>query len=498
MENNKDIRKKDTAKSTAKKKTSSHTKSGKKKSGKKSTWKLPVTIGVMVGLLICLGLIFYISVGNMYFLKGTTINGRDVSGKTLTGAVNMLAKEYNNKEISILENGEVTYNKKVSELGYKVDEEGLTSLIRQEMDEQKDKVFLQFFAKKNSEVELPFLYGSDEISSEIVEANLKGDRTESKNAELVFGDGTYHIQDEVYGNKIIEDKLQQVVKEQIEADMENTENIQIELTEEFYYQPEVTADNAELVQKMNAYNKYCKAVITHTFGSEKEVLNWDTIQNWLVLDGESVKLDEAKVEEYVDTLRRKYNTIYVDRSITTTGGEKIKLPSNDYGYRIDRAKEITQLTADITSNTTVEREPIYSHKGYHRNGRDDVLGCYIEINLTKQHIWLYKDYKLVVESDIVTGDPGYQETQTGAFPIAFKKSPSVLSGETWNTEVQFWMPFHDGQGLHDATWRNKFGGEIYKTDGSHGCVNLPYTVAEKIYNSINAGYPIFLYKETAE
>ena len=486
MENNKDIKKK---------KTSSK---GKRKSKKKSSGKLTLTLFALFGLLICLGLIFYISVGNMYFLKGTTINGRNVSGKTLTGAVNRLTKEYNDKEISILENGEVIYNKKVSELGYKVDEDELTSLIRKEMDEQKDKVFLQFFASKEIEIELPFLYGSDEISEDIVEANFKGERVDSKNAELIFADGTYSIQEEVYGNKIQEEKLQEVVKTQIEANMEATEDIQIEVTEDFYYKPEVTADDKELVNQMTSFNKYCKAVVTHTFGSETEVLNWDTIQGWLVMEGENVKLDESKVEDYVDTLRRKYNTIYVDRSITTTSGQKIKLPSNDYGYRIDRAKEIAQLVKDITSNTTVEREPIYSHKGYHRNGRDDVLGCYIEINLTKQHIWLYKDSKLIVESDIVTGDPSYQETQTGAFPIAFKKSPSVLSGETWNTEVQYWMPFHDGQGLHDATWRNKFGGEIYNGDGSHGCVNLPYAVAEKIYNSVNAGYPIFLYKEVTE
>ncbi len=122
MENNKDIKKK---------KTSSK---GKRKSKKKSSGKLTLTLFALFGLLICLGLIFYISVGNMYFLKGTTINGRNVSGKTLTGAVNRLTKEYNDKEISILENGEVIYNKKVSELGYKVDEDELTSLIRKEMD----------------------------------------------------------------------------------------------------------------------------------------------------------------------------------------------------------------------------------------------------------------------------------------------------------------------------------------------------------------------------
>lgn len=57
------------------------------------------------------------------------------------------------------------------------------------------------------------------------------------------------------------------------------------------------------------------------------------------------------------------------------------------------------------------------------------------------------------------------------------------------------MPFNGGIGLHDATWRNSFGGSIYKNNGSHGCINLPYNVASKIYNSIKVGDPIVCYFE---
>ena len=105
----------------------------------------------------------------------------------------------------------------------------------------------------------------------------------------------------------------------------------------------------------------------------------------------------------------------------------------------------------------------------------------------------------MVESDIVSGCVSKNtETQTGVFPLAYKESPSVLTGDDaqngWRTEVQYWMPFFDGQGLHDATWRSSFGGNIYKTSGSHGCVNLPYSAAEQIYNNIDAGVAIILYK----
>ena len=48
-------------------------------------------------------------------------------------------------------------------------------------------------------------------------------------------------------------------------------------------------------------------------------------------------------------------------------------------------------------------------------------------------------------------------------------------------------------GLHDATWRDKFGGDIYYSSGSHGCVNLPYQKAAVIYENIYAGMPVICY-----
>ena len=144
----------------------------------------------------------------------------------------------------------------------------------------------------------------------------------------------------------------------------------------------------------------------------------------------------------------------------------------------------------------MEREPVYSYKGVGRDGTNDLLE-YVEINITQQHLWFYKNGQLVVESNVVTGNVSKkQETQTGIFPIAYKQSPATLipSNETNGTPVQYWMPFYDGQGLHDASWRTAFGGNIYQTNGSHGCVNLPPAVAAAIYDNIDTGTPVILYK----
>ena len=49
-------------------------------------------------------------------------------------------------------------------------------------------------------------------------------------------------------------------------------------------------------------------------------------------------------------------------------------------------------------------------------------------------------------------------------------------------------------GFHDATWRGKFGGSCYKRNGSHGCVNLPYSVAQQLYENIEAGCAVLVYQ----
>ena len=39
----------------------------------------------------------------------------------------------------------------------------------------------------------------------------------------------------------------------------------------------------------------------------------------------------------------------------------------------------------------------------------------------------------------------------------------------------------------------QYGRDIYLTNGSHGCVNTPYTEAEKVFNAIEIGDPVIVY-----
>ena len=54
--------------------------------------------------------------------------------------------------------------------------------------------------------------------------------------------------------------------------------------------------------------------------------------------------------------------------------------------------------------------------------------------------------------------------------------------------MSYWVPFIDNlYAFHDASWRSRFGGSIYQTDGSHGCINLPSAKAEELYDLAKVG-----------
>lgn len=241
---------------------------------------------------------------------------------------------------------------------------------------------------------------------------------------------------------------------------------------------------------------YKNMSITYTFGDTTETLENARILSWLKINGSEVTVDEKMVKEYVSELATKYNTGNKKRKFQTHDGETIEIERNEYGYQIDQEKEARQIIQDIKGKTAVQRNPIYSVEGYGRNGMDDLCGTYIEVSLDAQHLWLYQNGSLVTETDIVSGLPTEgRETYKGAWSIAYKASPYTLSSEEYgySETVQYWMPFVCGQGLHDADWQTRFGGDVYKTKGSHGCINLPPKQAEIIYHTVEKGYPIICY-----
>lgn len=117
------------------------------------------------------------------------------------------------------------------------------------------------------------------------------------------------------------------------------------------------------------------------------------------------------------------------------------------------------------------------------------LNTYVDVDIENQTVTYVQNGEAILSTPCVTGNVALdRSTPKGVYAVFGHVRGKWLTGPTWHSWVEYWMPFtRSGCGLHDANWRSEFGGEIYKTDGSHGCVNLPPEIAEQFFNLATVG-----------
>ena len=301
---------------------------------------------------------------------------------------------------------------------------------------------------------------------------------------------SYEIIPETQGTALNSNLVEEVVSTAI-MQGENT----VDLEEQgCYATAKVTAEDATLKKACDTLNTWVSAQITYDWNGNKVTVDGDTIQEWIQMDDKDPQLNEEAIEEFVAEQAKEYDTYGKKRKFTTVQGIELTLPGGAYGWKTDRAAEVEELTASIEKGETIDKEPVYTSKGAQK-GSNDIGNSYVEIDLTNQHLYLFKDGNIVLETDFVSGNmskPGCI-TPPGVFGITYKTKNAVLRGADYQTPVNYWMPFNGTVGMHDATWRSTFGGTIYLTSGSHGCVNLPLDMAAAIYEYMSTGFPVVCY-----
>ena len=293
-------------------------------------------------------------------------------------------------------------------------------------------------------------------------------------------DKRYKIIPETLGTQIIEEKAEEAIAAAI-----NSLQTKVILTGNCYTTPAVTAASEEMVNLLSTLNTYAAASITYDLGALSETVDISVFKDWIDTGTGEINMDMA--EEWIEGFADRTDTAYTTRTFKI--GDRDITVSGPYGYQIAVTKEAEQLVANIKAGQPVVREPAYNIKAASRE--DELGGTFVEVDLTNQHVSLYVDGTLAGESDCVTGNlsKGY-DTPDGIYPLTYKQKDAVLRGPGYASPVDFWMPFNRGIGLHDASWRSSFGGNIYKTNGSHGCINLPYSMAKQIYDVAYAGMPV--------
>lgn len=453
-------------------------------------WK--VAAGVLAGVVV-VGAAGYVGMSMKYqntYLPNTRINGMDAGGMTASAVEEAMSKEADIYSLKLAMRNDVSETIEGNTIGlHTVFDGSLENILKAQNPYTWP---LRMMTGENYEIETMISYEETALEDAVdqLKALNPANVTAPENARLsdyIKGEG-YSVIPEVEGDRLKPEKVKEEVKAAI-----NELKEEIDLDElGCYEEPAVRSDDESLTAMADSLNHYVNMTVTYTMGSKNEILDGEQIHTWLSYSDGQVTVDEGKISEYVKSLASKYNTAYTKRTFKTSYGPEVEV-SGVYGWRIDQQAEAAALKEALAEGKNVTKEPAYAQKAASHDG-NDYGNTYAEVNLTAQHMYFYKDGKKILESDFVSGNvsKGYT-TPPGLFSLTYKQRDATLKGQGYASPVKFWMPFNGGIGFHDASWRNTFGGTIYKKNGSHGCVNMPYAAAKTLFENVYAGMPVICY-----
>ncbi len=246
--------------------------------------------------------------------------------------------------------------------------------------------------------------------------------------------------------------------------------------------------------------------IVYCFGEERhpvtaaDCASFLVTENGLPLQDEkgSFVLDEEAVTAYVQKLAEEYDGYGRTRQFQSTRGDVITIEGGTYGSKLDQKKEVAYLMEHLLdpgvhTGTPQSHIPTYEREAF-CYGKNDIGDTYIEVDMTQQKMYYYEKGVLRLETDIVTGNMRRRMgTPEGVNFVYNKQKDRILRGPGYASPVKFWVPVKGSIGIHDASWRKEFGGEIYQTAGSHGCINTPKDKMEELYEMVQIGTPVVMF-----
>ncbi len=301
------------------------------------------------------------------------------------------------------------------------------------------------------------------------------------------------------------EKASGVILKAVEA-LEKT----LSLTEtECYVDLPYTEEEKAVIAEYEALLLFCNHIKMELTIEGKPVYMVDAsvIKNWILRDkdgayevgkGGMYQLDKNKVKEYAEQISYEVTTYWGKPwQFVTHDGESVEVKAGNFGRTLYTNKLYDALVKayEEASNKPYELEfkfyPASAKEVEYGGGYGD---SYVEVDIEGQHVYVYIDGELALDSPCVTGDVRRKRlTPTGVFYVEYKQRNRTLVGEDYRTPVSYWMHFYNHCGFHDANWRRKFGEEIYLNDGSHGCVNMPPAKAKEMYGLVYKGMPVIVY-----
>lgn len=454
---------------------------------KKKKSKLPVVLYIVGGVYLIGVLIF-----SFITLPNTKVNGRDVS---YSAKSSVLANSWGDFDIDVKGRDDKSLSFNTEEIDYKKEVPKDASL------DQNPFSWPKAYIRPDSEgynFSFKSLYDEDKLDQIIEASPLFQNVTAPQNAKIIKKEGDYEIKKEVEGNQVDPQKL----KDKIIGAIETGEK-EVELTDEDYHGPDIRSDDEALTKKLQNIKEISALSYKLDIEGFDIKLEGDDFLDLFNEDEESnFTLDYDKTTDYFTKVAERVNTYGKTRTFNTTGMGKIEVGPGVYGRKLDIPGTVDALYSMVDAKKSGDLEPVWAYKGFVRTkDGGDIGDTYIEIDLSRQHLWFYKNGEVIVSTDVVTGRNGYA-TNVGVGSILSKENNATLKGDDFDgskyeTPVKYRMPIgRDGEGLHDSPWRGGYGGSIYMGGGSHGCINTPPDQVARIFENVDFGTPVVVYESS--
>jgi len=444
-----------------------------------------------------------------HFYPGTTIMGVDASDRTLSSVLREIEKDRVGYELTVSGMaGEDVIDGDM--IGLACDYETAAKELLASQDAEK---WYKLKKTTNVTISVPTVYNEEALKEILMALPCLQGAKEPQDAYIQENaEGLLEIVPEVYGNSFDKETVVREIMILVEADVAALQTKRgggvmtsaYAVPDDYYDLPQVLSTDEALVTKVEETNRFRKRCVTIDLdGGASETLYLSQVAE--LTEDYEILLSREKVDEYALWLEETYGTFQTERTFTDAKGRVIKTGGNEkdtFGYWME-----TEETADTIYNDLLDMtfEETYVRASWilAGNGRDEKLAdigdTYIVIDISTQSMLVVIDGEIFLEDAVVTGmdTVDWRRTPEGVFCIWGKQEQVDLTGENWSSHVAYWMPFtYVGEGLHDAPWRaeTEFGGTTYLTKGSHGCVNLRPETAKLLYETIDIGTPVLIYK----
>ncbi|WP_461223713.1 L,D-transpeptidase family protein [Lacticaseibacillus suihuaensis] len=419
------------------------------------------------------------------FLPNTTVFGVAVGGQTVAAANTAVVSHFKGVTYKLTEGGQTVAEASGTQLGLKRD---FKAQLKKLLAKQNPWGFSAVVLAGSDKAAMLAVGEDQQIDqyATTLAGKLNGSRKAPVDAKVVATADRFEIEPEKAGTQISAKRLGQAIAATVTS---NRTAVDLKTT---YVQPKITKQSASLVKAKAKLQAISQLDAKLTIQNHTVTIPTKTLHKWLSYTDGKISVSSAGVKAFIQGINAQYGTYTKSRQFKSTKRGTVTVPAGIYGWSIPSATETPKVVAEILKGKDFTHALSHVGTGYHADG-SDIGNTYIEVDKANQHEWYYKDGKLVMDTDVVTGKPS-TPTPSGVFAIWSKQRNAILRGADYATPVSYWMPIDNtGVGLHDSSWQKKYGGDWYKEHGSHGCVNNPPSFIAKLYPVVDTGTPVIVF-----